>query len=334
MPIKVAVVGATGAVGSEMLSIASERLGQRVELVPMASVRSAGTSVDIGGAEHEVRLAEPDAFEGIPYALFSAGSGPSKTLAPEAAARGTIVIDNSSAFRRDDAVPLVVPEVNAHALDSVPKGIIANPNCSTIQMVVALEPLRKLAKIQRVVVCTYQAISGAGHSALSELSAQNQALLKKYAMPTNEIGKQLAGNVLMEWSRDLESGYQEEELKMVFETRKIMEDESIRVTPTAVRVPVANGHSESLAIEFDRAVTPEEVREALKGAAGIALMDNFAEGIYPTPLDASGKDPVFVGRIREDIGNPGGICMWVVADNLRKGAALNAVQILERLLDR
>ncbi len=330
---KVAVVGATGVVGQEMLAVLHQRGFPVSEVVPVASERSAGKKARFGQREIEIRALRPDVFDGVDFALFSAGASVSREWGPVAAKAGAIVIDNSSAFRMDDDVPLVVPECNPEAAKNAPRGIIANPNCSTIQMVVALKPIHDEVRITRVVVSTYQAVSGAGAEAVDCLNAQIASLAKGENVEDGVLGGQLAGNLLMHWSRDVASGYQEEELKMVNETRKILGDPSIRVSPTAVRVPVATSHSESINIETERPITPARVRELLDEAPGVEVVDDFEAGLYPTPLAATGTDPVYVGRIREDIGNPGGIAMWVVSDNLRKGAALNAVQIAETLLD-
>lgn len=328
MTFRVAVVGATGMVGQQMLALLEERNFPIGELRLLASKRSVGRTLMFRGEAHTVQEACPEAFEGIDVALFSAGSGPSKALSPAAAQAGALVIDNSSAFRRDPEVPLVVPEVNLDAAKVRPKGIIANPNCSTIQMLVALAPIHRAKGIKRIVVSTYQAISGAGSDAVNALAAQQNEVTEDSRVA---LQGQLAGNLLMHWSRS-DNGYQEEELKMVFETRKILGDDTIAVSPTCVRVPIVTGHSESIAIETHEATSAEEVRSLLRGAPGIELQDNFAEGEYPQPLPAADTDPVYVGRIRDDIGNPGGVMMWVVSDNLRKGAALNAIQIAEGLL--
>ncbi len=331
--MRVAVVGATGMVGHEMLRVLAERNFPVDELVAVASPRSAGKKVRFRGAEHTVRGIAPEVFEGVELALFSAGSGVSRKWSPIAASHGALVVDNSSAWRRDDAVPLIVPEVNLEAAAQRPKGIIANPNCSTIQMVVALAPIHRAAKLTRVVVATYQAISGKGAAAVRAFQDQRRSLVEDgVAAPAELLDGRLAGNVLMHWSRDVASGYQEEEQKMVFETQKIFDDPSIRVSPTAVRVPVTVGHAEALTIETERPITPQEARELLEAAPGVEVLDDFAAGRYPTPLDVAGTDPVYVGRIRADVGNPGGLQLWVVADNLRKGAALNAVQIAEAVL--
>ena len=330
--LKVAVVGATGMVGQEMLRTLEQRSFPVQELVPVASARSAGKKVRFRGEEHTVVEIAPEVFDGVDVALFSAGGGTSRQWSPIAAGRGALVVDNSSAFRADPEVPLIVPEVNIEAGADRPKGIIANPNCSTIQMVVALKPIHDAARLKRVVVATYQAISGAGAQAVEAFQAQALAAASGKPVEKGKLSGQLAMNLLMHWTPDVASGYQEEELKMVSETRKIFGDSTIAVSPTAVRVPVITGHSEALAIETHEPISASKARELLEAAEGIEVVDDFAHGLYPQPIDAAGRDPVYVGRIREDVGNPGGIQMWVVSDNLRKGAALNAVQIAERLL--
>jgi len=325
MSFRVAVVGATGMVGREMLKVLEQRKFPVKELVPLASARSAGKKLPFAGGEVTVQEVAADAFEGIDVALFSAGSGPSKEWSPIAADKGAVVIDNSSAFRKDPECPLVVPEVNLEAAKTRPKGIIANPNCSTIQLVVAIAPIHRANPIERIIVATYQAISGAGAPAVAALEEQ------KKGGKGEALGGQLDGNVLMHWTVQEDGFYQEEELKMLHETRKILEDDSIRVSPTAVRVPVVTGHSEAITLELAKPMDVATARELLAKAPGVELVDDFKNGVYPTPLQAAGTDPVYVGRIREDVGNPGGLQMWVVADNLRKGAALNAVQIAEGL---
>ncbi len=332
--LKVAVLGATGAVGREMLRVLEQRRFPVREVRALASPRSAGKSVAYAGRPLRVDPVSAAAFEGVDLALFSAGSGPSKEWAELAAGKGALVVDNSAAFRMDPDVPLCVPEVNLEAARAPRKGIVANPNCSTIQMLVALKPIHDLARIRRIVVSTYQAISGAGTQAVEAFRAQVRAHAAGEAVPVGPLGGQLAGSLLMEWKRDLKTGYQEEELKMIHETRKILGDPEIRVSPTTVRVPVVNGHSESIAVEASRALSVAEVRAALEKAPGVRVVDDFAKGVYPTPLAADGIDDVLVGRIREDLGNPGGILLWCVGDNLRKGAATNAVQIAEGLLLR
>jgi aspartate-semialdehyde dehydrogenase len=265
-------------------------------------------------------------------ALFSAGGGTSREWSPIAASKGALVVDNSSAFRADPEVPLVVPEVNAAAAANRPKGIIANPNCSTIQMVVALKPLHDEGRLKRVVVATYQAISGAGALAVAAFEAQERATTRGDQVDKQKLSGQLSRNLLMHWKPDPETGYQEEELKMVSETRKIFGDPHIAVSPTAVRVPVITAHSEAITVETHRPISAARARELLGKAEGVVVVDDLSAGLYPQPIDAAGKDAVYVGRIRADLGNPGGIQMWVVSDNLRKGAALNAIQIAEEIL--
>lgn len=330
--LKVAVVGVTGAVGQEMLRVLEERNFPVAELVPVASARSAGRTVTFRGEAHTVRALTPEVFQGVDVALFSAGGSTSKEHAPVAAAAGAIVIDNSSAFRMDPDCPLCVPEVNLEAARSPKKGIIANPNCSTIQMVVALKPVHELGGLKRVVVSTYQAISGAGAQAIDAFLKQSADVVNgREPSGLEKLKGQLAQNLLMHWTVDAATGYQEEELKMVHETKKIFGDPNIQVSPTCVRVPVVSGHSESISVETHRPVKVADVRAALEKMDGVVVVDDFVHGVYPQPKDCVGKDPVFVGRIREDVGNPGGLQMWVVADNLRKGAATNAVQIAEGL---
>ncbi|MFK8002367.1 MAG: aspartate-semialdehyde dehydrogenase [Polyangiales bacterium] len=329
---RVAVVGATGAVGQQMLQVLDERDFPLDSLILVASPRSAGKTLSFRGEDHVVKAIAPEVFDGVDIALFSAGGGTSKEWAPVAAERGAIVIDNSSAWRRDENVPLVVPEVNAAAAKVRPKGIIANPNCSTIQMVVALKPLHDAAQVTRVVVATYQAISGAGAQASKAFEAQLGQFTRGETCDPSTFKGQLAGNLLMHWTPDVESGYQEEELKMVFETRKILGDETIRVSPTAVRVPVLHSHSEALTVETEKGLDAATARTLLENAPGVKVVDDFGAGIYPQAIDATGSDWTYVGRIRDDIGNPGGVQLWVVSDNLRKGAATNAVQIAELLL--
>ena len=330
--LKVAVVGATGMVGAEMLRVLEERAFPVRELVPVASARSAGKTVTFKGAEHTVVEIAPEVFEGVDLALFSAGGATSREWAPIAASKGALVVDNSSAFRADPEVPLIVPEVNPGAAADRPKGIIANPNCSTIQMVVALKPLHDAARLKRVVVATYQAISGAGAQAVAAFEAQEAATSRGDKVEKEKLSGQLSRNLLMHWKPDPDTGYQEEELKMVSETRKIFGDPSIAVSPTAVRVPVVTSHSEAVTVETHAPLTAARARELLENAEGVVVVDDLGEGRYPQPVDAAGQDPVYVGRIRDDVGNPGGIQMWVVTDNLRKGAALNAVQIAEEVL--
>ncbi|WP_456455923.1 aspartate-semialdehyde dehydrogenase [Thermovibrio sp.] len=330
----VAVVGATGAVGREMIKTLEQRNFPVKKLVALASKRSAGKRLKFKGEEVVVQELRPESFEGVDIALFSAGGDRSKEFAPEAVKRGAVVIDNSSAFRMERDVPLVVPEVNPEDVEWH-KGIIANPNCSTIQMVVVLKPLHDLAKIKRVVVSTYQAVSGAGAEAIKELKEQTRALLESTEVPPpKKIPKQIAFNCVPHIDKFFESGYTREELKMVNETKKIMHDDSIKVSPTCVRVPVFIGHSEAVNIEFERPITAEEAREVLSRAPGVKVVDDFKNLLYPTPIDVAGKDEVLVGRIREDDTIENGLNLWIVGDNLRKGAALNAVQIAELLLEK
>ncbi len=327
----VAVVGATGAVGTEMIDILEERKFPVGELRPLASARSAGERVSFHDQELVVRELTKDSFEGVDIALFSAGADISREFAPIAAKAGAVVIDNSAAWRMDKNVPLVVPEVNRADI-AKHKGIIANPNCSTIQMVVALKPLHDAARITRVVVTTFQAVSGTGKEAMDELLEESQDLLS-FKEPTPKVyPHQIAFNCLPHIDDFLPSGYTKEEMKMLSETRKIMGDDSIRVTATTVRVPVYVGHSESVNIETEKKLSANEARAILCDAPGVLLYDDPAHKIYPTPLDAAGKDEVYVGRVREDESVPNGLNLWIVADNLRKGAALNAVQIAEELI--
>jgi len=331
----VAVVGATGAVGELMRTVLEERNFPLRSIKFLASERSAGKTVTFRGTSYPVEPIRPEAYAGVDIVLSSTPASVSREFSPIAAKAGAVVIDNSSAWRMDPDVPLVVPEVNAHALAYIPKGIVANPNCSTIQMVVALKPLHDLAHINRVVVSTYQASSGKGAKGLHDLDRQLAAIGKGEPLPEAAAHvAHLAGNVLPhDWTPG-EDGYTEEELKMVRETRKILGDERICIVPTCVRVPVRTGHSESIALEFAHAITVEQARAALRKAPGIIVLDDIAKGEVPTPLLAAGRDEVFVGRLRPDPTVKHGLLMWVVADNLRKGAATNAVQIAEELLKR
>lgn len=331
----VAVMGATGAVGEVMRQVLIERKFAMRSIKFLASERSAGKTIEFGGKQHKVEAIRPEAFAGVDIVLSSTPASISREFSPMAAKAGAIVVDNSSAWRMDPEVPLVVPEVNADALKKIPKGIVANPNCSTIQMVVALKPLHDLAKIKRVVVSTYQASSGKGAKALFELDAQVTAMGKgEKVPPVTAHAAQLAGNVLPHDWKLGEEGYSEEEWKMVRETRKIMGDDSIQVSPTTARVPVRTGHSEAINIEFLKPITAEQAREALRKAPGIVLVDDYAKGQVPLALDAAGRDEVFVGRVRIDPTLASGLNLWVVADNLRKGAATNAIQIAEVLVQR
>ncbi len=331
----VAVVGATGAVGEIMRQVLAEHNFALRAIKFLASERSAGKPIEFRGKSYPVEPIRPEAFAGVDVVLSSTPASVSREYSPIAARAGAIVIDNSSAWRMDPQVPLVVPEVNADALRHIPKGIVANPNCSTIQLVVALKPLHDLARIKRVVVSTYQASSGKGAKGLYELDAQVAAVGRGEPVPpATAHAAQIAGNVLPhDWKAGAD-GYSEEEWKMVRETRKIMGDDTIQVSPTTARVPVRVGHSEAINLEFERPITVEPAREALRQAPGLVLVDDYAQGEVPLALSCAGRDEVFVGRVRRDPTVPHGLNLWVVADNLRKGAATNAVQIAEVLVER
>ncbi|HYW91306.1 MAG TPA: aspartate-semialdehyde dehydrogenase [Gammaproteobacteria bacterium] len=332
--VDVAVVGATGAVGQTMLSILEEREFPAGRVYPLASSRSAGKTVKFRGHDLTVEdLAEFD-FSRVQVGLFSAGGSVSAEHAPRAAKAGCVVVDNTSHFRYDDDVPLVVPEINRHAIaEYTRRGVIANPNCSTIQMVVALKPLHDQAGLTRINVATYQAVSGSGASAIRELADQTANLLNGKPVEPKAYPKQIAFNVLPQIDVFLENGYTREEMKMVWETHKILEDESIQVNPTAARVPVFYGHSEAVHIETRDKLTAERARELLRNAPGVTVLDTREPGGYPTAVtEGANHDAVFVGRIREDISHPRGLDFWVVSDNVRKGAALNSVQIAEILV--
>jgi aspartate-semialdehyde dehydrogenase len=328
----VAVVGATGAVGNEMIAVLEERNFPVEKLRLFASERSEGTTLEYEGSEFPVETLSEDSFRGIDIALFSAGSERSKIWAPLAVKSGCIVIDNSSEWRMDPEVPLVVPEVNAHDL-KWHKGIIANPNCSTIQMVVVLKPLHDAAKIKRVVVTTFQSVSGTGKKAMDELLRQTADLLNFREIRHEVYPHQIAFNCLPHIDSFLENGSTREETKMVQETRKILGDATIGVTATAVRVPVFRGHSESVNIETEKKLTAVEARSVLAVAPGVVVFDAPGKNVYPLAIEVAGKDETYVGRIREDESIEKGLNMWIVADNLRKGAALNAVQIAEQLIE-
>ncbi|MGH8184399.1 MAG: aspartate-semialdehyde dehydrogenase [Rhodanobacteraceae bacterium] len=330
----VAMVGATGAVGEALLSILEEREFPVGELVPVASERSAGGKVGFAGKQVTVRdLAKYD-FAGIDIAFFSAGGAVSREHAPRAAAAGAVVIDNTSEFRYVDDIPLVVSEVNPHAIaEYTNRNIIANPNCSTMQMLVALAPLHRAAGIERINVATYQSVSGAGRSGMEELGHQTADLLNFHDIKPEKFSAQIAFNVIPHIDGFLDNGYTREEMKMVWETRKILEDDTILVNPTCVRVPVFYGHSEAVHIETREKIDAATARQLLEKSEGVVVVDERKAGGYPTAVGhAAGKDPVFVGRIREDISHPNGLDLWVVSDNIRKGAALNAVQIAEILV--
>jgi aspartate-semialdehyde dehydrogenase len=332
--IDVAVVGATGAVGEAMIAILKERNFPVGNLFPLASERSAGSRIEFNGRHETVGVLEDFDFSKAQLSLFSAGAGVSAEHAPRAAAAGCVVIDNSSQFRYDDDVPLVVPEVNPRAVgDYSARNIIANPNCSTIQMVVALKPIYDAVGIERINVATYQAVSGTGREAIEELAGQTAALLNGKAVDCNVYSKQIAFNALPHIDVFMDNGYTKEEMKIVWETRKIMGDESINVNATCVRIPVFYGHSEAVHLETREKLGAEQARRLLAEAPGVVVVDEPGEERYPTSVtESAGEDPVFVGRIREDISHPRGLDLWVVSDNVRKGAALNSVQIAEILV--
>jgi aspartate-semialdehyde dehydrogenase len=334
MAYKVAVVGATGNVGREMLTVLSERTFPASEVVALASSQSTGTDVSFGDDLLRVKALDHYDFTGTDIVLMSAGSAVSKRFAPKIAAQGAIVIDNSSAWRMDREVPLVVPEVNADVLNGgFKKGIIANPNCSTIQLVVALKPLHEAAKIKRVVVATYQSVSGAGREAMDELFRQSRAVFVADPVEVENFTKQIAYNVIPHIDEFMDSGLTKEEWKMMVETQKIL-DPDIQVTATCVRVPVFIGHSEAVNIEFETAITADKARQVLRAAPGVLVVDKREDGGYVTPIECAGEDATYVSRIRKDPTVEHGLSLWVVSDNLRKGAALNAVQIAEALINR
>ena len=329
-PVTVAVVGATGAVGQVMLSILHERKFPVKKLIALASARSAGETIQFG--DQQVVVQDLATFDpaGVDIALFSAGGSTSMQYAPKFAAAGAIVVDNSSAFRYDDDVPLVISEVNPRAIENATRGIIANPNCSTMQMLVALAPIHREVGIERINVATYQSVSGGGRSAVDELEKQSADLVAGRAADPQRFPVQIAFNLIPHIDDFQPNGYTKEEMKLVWETRKILGDDSIQVNPTAVRVPVYYGHSEAVHIETRSKISVDRVRALLEAAPGVVVVDDRKPGGYPTPVThAAGQDAVFVGRLREDISHPRGLDMWVVSDNIRKGAALNAVQIAE-----
>lgn len=335
----VAIVGATGMVGSEFIKVLEQRKFPVRNIRLLASGRSKGKALRFYGRDCNVEELGRDSFKDIEIALFSAGAGISKEFAPIAVKAGAIVVDNSSAFRMDPGIPLVVPEVNAHAVKRH-KGIIANPNCSTIQMVVVLKPIHDAAKIRRVVVSTYQSTSGWGKEAVEQLWEEAEEVIRLKAQGSrlegNKIKKvlpaQIAFNVIPHIDAFLPNRYTKEEMKMVNETKRIIEDDSIRITATCVRVPVVLAHAEAVNIETEKKLTPEEATEILKRAPGVEVIDDISKEKYPLPIDAAGKDPSYVGRIRADESVENGLNLWIVSDNLRKGAALNAVQIAEHLI--
>lgn len=334
MGFKVAIVGATGNVGREMLNILEERGFPADEIVALASRRSQGTEVSYGDKTLKVKAMDSYDFSDTDICLMSAGGTISKEWSPKIAAQGCVVIDNSSAWRYDSDVPLIVPEVNPDAIDGFrKKNIIANPNCSTAQLVVALKPLHDAAKIKRVVVSTYQSVSGAGKEGMDELFEQSRAVFVADPISTNKFTKRIAFNVIPHIDSFMEDGYTKEEWKVVAETKKML-DPKIKLTATAVRVPVFIGHSEAVNIEFENPISPEEARELLREAPGCQVIDKHEDGGYITPYEAAGEDATYISRIREDITVENGLAMWVVADNLRKGAALNTIQIAELLVAR
>ena len=330
----VAVVGATGAVGETMLEILAQRDFPAGKVYALASARSAGKKIPYGNSHLTVEDLDGFDFSKVRIGLFSAGASISAKYAPQAAAAGCVVIDNTSQFRYDDEIPLIVPEVNPRSIaDYTRHGIIANPNCSTIQMLVALKPIHDAVGIERINVCTYQAVSGTGKEAIEELASQTAELLNGRPVQAKVYPKQIAFNALPHIDVFQDNGYTKEEMKMVWETRKIMGDDAIQVNPTAVRIPVFYGHSEAVHIETRDKITADAARELLAGAPGVEVLDEHRDGGYPTAVtEGATHDPVYVGRIREDISHPRGLDMWVVADNVRKGAALNSIQIAEILV--
>jgi len=330
---KVAIVGATGLVGQEFIKVLGQRKFPVASIHLLASDRSAGNKIFVNHEEVEVKETTPESFKGIDIALFSAGAEVSRYFSPIAAQSGAVVVDNSAAFRMVPAVPLVIPEVNPEDIKGH-KGIIANPNCSTIQVVVALYPLHKVNPIRRLIADTYQAVSGTGSAAVEELTTQARQVLDGQSTTPHVYPHQIAFNVLPEIDVFLDNGYTKEEWKMVEETRKIMHADDIEISATCVRVPVFTGHSTAIHVEFSRPISPEEAQNILAQAPGVKVLDDPAISLYPQPWSAAGTDEVFVGRIRRDASHPNGLVMWVVADNLRKGAALNAVQIAEEMIKR
>lgn len=329
----VAIVGATGLVGQEFVRILQQRAFPIRDIRLLASDRSVGKKVTFGNREITVSETNSHSFKDIEIAFFSAGTDISLHFAPIAAKSGAVVVDNSAAFRMDTSTPLVVPEVNPQDLATRHNGIIANPNCSTIQMVVALYPLHRANPIKRIIVDTYQAVAGTGTAAIEELTSQSKAILEGRSVVPHVYPHQIAFNLLPEIDVFLDNGYSKEEWKMVQETRKIMHAPEVAVSATTVRVPILIGHSEAIHVEFTRRITPEDVRGILAEAPGVKVLDDPQVSLYPQPWSVAGQDDVYVGRIREDVSCPHGIAMWVVGDNIRKGAALNAVQIAEKMIE-
>ena len=333
--MKVAIVGASGAVGQEFLRVLDQRNFPMDDLVLFGSERSAGTKYTFRGKEYEVKLLQHnDDFKDVDIAFTSAGAGTSKEFAEDITKYGAVMIDNSSAFRMDEDVPLVVPECNAEDALNRPRGIIANPNCTTIMMVVALQPLENISHIKRIHIASYQSASGAGAAARAELQEQYRQIMNDEPVTVKKFAYQLAYNVIPQIDVFQPNGYTKEEMKMFNETRKIMHAPELSVSAMCVRVPVLRAHSEAIWVETERPISPEEARKALEAAPGIVVVDNPAEKQYPMPLDVADHDPVYVGRIRADIANPNGLTFWIVGDQIRKGAALNAVQIAEHLIGR
>ena len=329
---KVAVIGATGAVGQVFLKIAEERKFPIEELRLCASERSLGKKLNFNGEDIAVEICNEELLQDVDFAFISASGDVSREIAPMAAKNGAVAIDDSSAFRMDDSVPLVVPEVNAADLLSH-KGIVSIPNCSTTPLVMTLKPLMRHATVKRVIADTFQSVTGTGTAALQEMQEQSSLILNDEPVTPSAYPHQIAFNVLPHIEPFQENGYTREEMKMVYETRKILHDDSLMVSATCVRVPVAVSHSESIHIEFDRPITPHEVREILSTEPGVRIVDDPFSDVYPMPIDAAGTDEVLVGRIRRDVSHPNGIALWVVCDNLRKGAALNAIQIAEKMME-
>jgi len=329
--IHVAIVGASGAVGETMLSILEERNFPLTELTLLASKRSAGRTLMFRGKPIAIKELTPESFAGVDIALFSAGASVSAEFAPHAVKAGAVVIDNTSFFRRDPAIPLVVPEINPQEIFRH-KGIIANPNCSTIQMLLAVKPIYDKVGVKRIVVSTYQSVSGAGRSAINEMLEQTRQVLDGESIMPRKFPHQIAFNAIPQIDIFMDNGYTKEEMKMIWETKKIMGDESIAVTSTCVRLPFVSAHAESVNIETHKKISAAEVRELLSHAPGVKVVDDPSQNLYPMPIKGAGRDPSYVGRIREDESIPNGINLWVVSDNLRKGAALNAIQIAEVLM--
>lgn len=327
----VAVVGATGVVGKEMLQVLESRKFPIKKLIPLASAKSKGKQILFNGEHLDVEVLDASSFKGVDFALFSAGASVSKEFAPIAAQSGATAIDNTSYFRMHEDIPLVVPEVNASALKNH-KGIIANPNCSTAQLVMALKPIHDAAIIERVVISTYQSVSGKGKEAMTELENQARRTLAGQSIQPEVFQYPIAFNLIPQIDVFVENGYTKEEMKMIQETKKILGDSSIQVTATTVRVPVFIGHSECVNIQTKKKLTAQQVRDLLSAMPGVEVMDDPSQELYPTPRETAGRDEVFVGRIREDLSHPSAIELWCVSDNLRKGAALNAVQIAEALI--